>query len=382
MRIEVQNADKTTYCHGNPAVDMNNYHERSDETSSEAKTIKQAMSSASECRYWNFVSTFNEGVSNLVAMGFPEDRASSVLRLKDNNFELALNELLGNGINESDFLPQRDMRGMVYVASEDILERKQCQASSIHDNKSGSSEINIVHGAVSQFDIVLPTNDGSVVSGRSACSCITIFAAISFFSNCKHDKRKSCVEDIITPDFLQNVVLNGVNIYSEAMQAKYMNASCIGPEHLSPEEVFEAVSWLSCDLDQIGEIRQGLLSPGDTSSFYPQLLSCRHDKKARGSEWMAVAITKTPESVLVLLPPVSTTPDRAVHADKYILIDSHPRNHFSASGSYAILHPSLEALAYSLSIIFPPTDLGSDVSDLVSMMYNSFDLYSLQAKAL
>jgi hypothetical protein len=344
---------------------MKDFHESSsDETSSEAKSVKQATSSTSNPKDWEFSSTFEDDLSNLVAMGFSKNRASSVLRRKGNNFELALNELLG--------------------PSEGILETNQYQASSIDNDKTGDSGIQVVHCAVSQFDIALPTNDGGVITGHSACSCIAIFGAVSFLSSCKRDGMNSCVEveDIITSDFLQNVVLTGVNIYSEAMQVKHMNPSCIGPEHLSPEEVFDAVGWLSCDLDQIGEIRQGLLSPGDTSSFYPQLLSCRHDEKARGGEWMAVVITKTPESVLVLLPPLLTKADLAVHTKKYILIDSHPRSHFSASGSYAILHPSLEALVYSLSVIFPPTDLGPDVSDLASMMYNSFDLYSLQAKAL
>jgi hypothetical protein len=360
---------------------MTDFHESIDETSSEAKSVKEATSSTSNTQDWECFSTFDEDLSNLVAMGFSENRASSVLRLKGNNFELALNELLGNDLNESHIPPQRAMRGMGNVTSEGILETKQYQASSINNNKTGDSGIKVVHCAVSQFDIALPTNDGSFITGRSACSCIAIFGAVSFLSSCKRDGMNSCVEDIITSDFLQNVVLTGVNIYSEAMQVKHMNTSCIGPEHLSPEEVFDAVGWLSCDLDQIGEIRQGLLSPADTSSFYTQLLSCRHDEKARGGEWMAVVITKTPESVLVLLPPLLTKADLAVHTKKYILIDSHPRPHFSASGSYAMLHPSLEALVYSLSVIFPPTDLGSDVSDLASMMYNSFDLYSLQAKA-
>lgn len=337
----------------------------------------------------NINNTFEVNLSNLLAMGFSEDKARSVLRLKSNNFELALNEMLGIGIGAGDLLPHIAVGDL---SSEGILEKKKDHAI-VFDN-SKTDGIKVVHCALSQYDIVLPASDSSsVYTGRSACSCIAIFGAISFFSNFTPHKTNCDVEDIITPDFIQNLVLAGVDIYAEATQLQQQNkfsgnATYSTPEHFSPEEVLESVSWLSSDLEQIGEIRQGLLSSGDTvesgnqlngntSSFYSQLLSCRNDAKARGSEWMAVIVTKTPETVLVLLPPLITT-----HSEnKYILIDSHPRTQFSASGSYAILHPSLESLVYSLSLIFPATDLGPDVGDFASMMYNSFDLYSFQAKS-
>jgi hypothetical protein len=63
------------------------------------------------------------------------------------------------------------------------------------------------------------------------------------------------------------------------------------------------------------------------------------------------------------------------------LIDSHPRAaHLGADGSYAKPHPNLVSLLQSLQAIFPPTELGPDIPEMMAMMYNSFDMYPLQMK--
>jgi len=272
-------------------------------------------------------------------------------------------------------------------------------------------DITVIHCMLSQYDASDNRNDFFSM-GRSSCSCIALFGAASFFANCRtRNSVGGCiVKETVTPDFLRNLVLVGVDIYSECyakakeadLQMRQQSTSCASPgnqgsgvsEHFSPEQLLELVSWFSSDLQQIGEIRQGLAlnfveedlsinsscSANIPYSFHAQLESCRNDVKAKASEWMAVVITKTPETVLVLLPPLTSLCSSSLPNKNYVLIDSHPRPQFSASGAYAILHPSLESLVHSLSIIFPATDLGPDVSEVIAMMYNSFDLYSFQSK--
>jgi hypothetical protein len=98
------------------------------------------------------------------------------------------------------------------------------------------------------------------------------------------------------------------------------------------------------------------------------------------------------ETVLVCLPPLSskttngdtttsTTSSSSSSSrddNSFILIDSHPRpQQFpGATEAYARLHSSLQSLiASSLQVLFPYTDLGSDVPELMAAMYNQFDLY-------
>ena len=75
----------------------------------------------------------------------------------------------------------------------------------------------------------------------------------------------------------------------------------------------------------------------------------------------------------------------------FYLIDTHPRPHwlFGSSTttsspqhqhqhSYALECASLSDLVACCHQLFPVVQLGSDVSELVAMMYNSFDLYTEQ----
>ena len=96
--------------------------------------------------------------------------------------------------------------------------------------------------------------------------------------------------------------------------------------------------------------------------------------------YIAVVITKTPETVLVILPTQSSGASNT--NANFILIDSHPRPQQLAphypTGSYALIRPTLSSLVASLKEIFPITDLGDGVPELMQMMYNSFDIYPFQ----
>lgn len=118
--------------------------------------------------------------------------------------------------------------------------------------------------------------------------------------------------------------------------------------------------------------RQGVLSSGMNHPLGLETLlsQCQADN-TNPESYLAVIITKPPETVTVLLPP-----SPSLH---YILLDFHPRPnqlspHFPA-GSYALFHPNLNSLVTSLKHFFPVTELGNDIPEMMAMMYNSFDAY-------
>ena len=179
----------------------------------------------------------------------------------------------------------------------------------------------------------------SVESGRSACTCIALTGANLYLQN-----------PAISSDLLRNMVMQGVDTYQRISQSES------GIDHMSAEEVLNQNAF---PLQVIGGVRQGVLS---YDSDYPlglkALLGACQAEGAR-----VVLITKTPETVVVCL-------------DQFALLDSHPRPPM-ASNAYAKTHGSLEDLVQTLQSIFPPTELGSDVPEMMAMMYNSFDLYPL-----
>ena len=161
------------------------------------------------------------------------------------------------------------------------------------------------------------------------------------------------------------MILSGVSVYNQ------VKSSHEGLEHLSAEEVLNTVSFPSLVLK--GSIRQGVLSRNDDLGLMSQLRACREEGDCM--KWTAVIISKTPETVCVCIPP--TMPKLL----PYILIDSHPRpNQLHINGSYMKFHDTIEDLVNTLYLLFPCTDLGPGVSDVMAMMYNSFDLYALQLR--
>jgi hypothetical protein len=110
--------------------------------------------------------------------------------------------------------------------------------------------------------------------------------------------------------------------------------------------------------------------------FESILSQCQTDGTTQ--PYVAVIITKPPETVLVLLPSLASKAISANH-QSFVLLDSHPRPNqltpHNPSGSYALFHSNLPSLVRSLEEIFPVVDLGSDVNEMMVMMYNSFDVY-------
>ncbi|KAL7524021.1 hypothetical protein ACHAXR_000407 [Thalassiosira sp. AJA248-18] len=173
------------------------------------------------------------------------------------------------------------------------------------------------------------------------------------------------------------------------MYTDLMSTKTNGVDHSSVEEL-----WTSCfnlshifhstpkrivsSLKQLpSSPRQGVLSnsPGNPMGLEAVLSKCQTDATDPQS-YIAVVITKPPETVLVLLPPQTQS-----SSSSYVLIDSHPRpqqiSPHCPTGSYALFHPTLASLVATIEQIFPVTEL-INVPEMMATMYNSFDAYSFQ----
>lgn len=285
----------------------------------------------------------NEAVQTLVSMGFNANQSLDALTECGGDVENAVNFLLSGGT-----------------------------AAGITAGNSGSgasTDTTIIQSDVSQY------TDPSI--GRSACTSIALTLASRVLQEMQ-DKSTNNVQDVMSSVFLSDALLQGLQVYT-GLQAK--NSS--GVEHLSVEEImqidfasrpFSSLKLLPCSP------RQGILSSSSDNPMGLQstLSACQAD--STGQSYTAVVITKPPETVLVLLPPIASSAAQ----QKYVLLDSHPRpNNFAPhnpSGSYALLHSNLQSLVGSLEEIFPVVDLGSDVNEMMAMMYNSFDAYPFEAK--
>jgi len=246
---------------------------------------------------------------------------------------------------------------------------------------SGSTDVmiakagGVLRGSTSQYTFA--------DAGRSACTCIALTAASMFLR-----------DQNVTSSFLDRMIAEGVENYQKLVlsSGEESNQSS-SVEHLSAEEILQKDKGIlfpvqsSIGSGSSGAIHQGVLShdlenplgmkallEGIHNDFYQTRK--RNGDPGGNDEWIVVLITKTPETVLVCLPADSVSPP------SYWLIDSHPRPQLGLDTSYAKLHSTMDTLLLSLQSIFPPTDLGPDVPEMMAMMYNSFDLYPLERKKL
>lgn len=165
------------------------------------------------------------------------------------------------------------------------------------------------------------------------------------------------------------MITKGVDNY----QTLASRSSSSNVEHLSAEEVLQQDQGkvLFPIESSRGSIQQGVLS---NDSDHPLGLKALLEdiRREQYSDWMVILMTKTPETVLLCFPPDSASPS------SYWLIDSHPRPQLGVDSAYAKIHPNLTSLCLSLQAIFPCTDLGPDVPEMIQEMYNTFDLYPLK----
>ena len=273
--------------------------------------------------------TVSDGhIAQLVGMGFPSDQARQALEVSGGDVEAAVNYIFGGGSSS-----------IHSSAMVDAAEPPPCATSA-----SAMTDGGMVRCQRSQY---------SVDNGRSACTCIALAAASKFLLS--HN---------ITTEFLEEMITQGVSIYHRLSASSPV-------EHMSVEEILQQeISSEFFPLSSIG-IWQGVLS--DDLHHPMGLRALMHVIRAEQprDQWMIVVVTKTPETVLLCFPP------KVEPTSAFWLIDSHPRPQLGVDSAYAKVHESLDTLCMSLQAIFPITDLGPDIPEMMATMYNSFDLYPL-----
>lgn len=290
-------------------------------------------------------------------MGFPESSARSALDWSSGNMSVALDYLLSGSVDDQQ--------------QEDRKKQHNTPAGRPTDDaiigRSNNTHEYIVHSELSQY---------SLPNGRSACTCIALKAASSLLLNADLRSDKQVGE--ISSEVLSDCILEGVQSYQAIMEGSSPSASIA--EHMSPEEVLSKFPGTISDKIEVVSLQSGVLLSSPPSVTVPSGIydclanSCYRNKGVNPCSSVGVILVKPPETILILLPPLSSD------GGSFILVDSHPRPPVCA-GSYVHIFPKLEELCGKLSSIFPAVDLGPDVGDMMAMMYNSFDAYVLQVKA-
>lgn len=306
----------------------------------------------------------DDSISLLMSMGFESSQAKQALKICDGNVQRAVECLLG---------------GNLFSATAN---------ASLSTSSNDGGVNNIIQSEITQYSNPL---------GRSACTAIALTLAHKSLELLHIDPVAS-PELRIDSALLTTSINEGIQLYSNLIANNNSNG---GAEHSSVEDLLNACSTLgNNDNNNImsalkmlpNSPRQGILSSNNDHhnnmmSLEALLAQCQMDAATvtEKQAYIAVVITKPPETILVILPnndTASTTTTATTSTNKYILIDSHPRPqqlspHYP-TGSYALFHPTLSSLVSSLKELFPVTELGDGVPELMQMMYNSFDVYPFQ----
>jgi UBA/TS-N domain len=216
-----------------------------------------------------------EKVAMLVSMGFEFSAAATALDLCGGHLEQAANHLLMGGGQMS----EDDTGATVGAAASTTA------VSSHPRGGENNHAVLLVSAPISQY---------SVDNGRSACTCIALYAAQEFLKQQQRRQLTTCIKKL-TAEFLQNAILQGVAIYN-AMRN-------VDPtvEHKSAEEVLQTASTTAApsatpnpfaSLCMPDTIQQGMLSR--SADDHPQSLYGLLAASQDATEWTCVLVTKTP----------------------------------------------------------------------------------------
>ena len=299
----------------------------------------------------------NDQIEMLLAMGFGSDDSKQALSNANGNVESAIEALLNGNIPSSGSIGAASIYGDDTFGTRSRGYSFPTSASTNTSSSGSSSTMTTIQTDSSQY---------SSTTGKSACTCIALSAASDFLTTIESDGN---IQQWLTPAYLTLLVTKGIQLYTEAKK----DGSSSSIEHMSAEEVMSLVpNQFNVQLTG-GGIQQGVLSRSrDSGMGLKQVLENCHCNIGDNSKWMCLVITKTPETVLVCLPPPSQ------ESQSFVLIDSHPRPQFGLNGCHARIFTNLNDLIGSLESIFPQTDLGPDVGEMMAIMYNSFDVYPMQ----
>jgi hypothetical protein len=206
---------------------------------------------------------------------------------------------------------------------------------------------------------------------------MALWGAQTFLQNSEEDPTS-----FLDGEFLDRMVRNGSQLYSQYMQSMVADKGGSyhhSVEHTSVEELLLQQSDVFPNLEMSSNtVLQGLLQrPGEEEPHNPMglhhlLTACQQE-----TTWTCVVLTKPPETILICLPPASSSSSSSY---PFHLLDTHCRPTRYIQNAYCQFHSTLPDLIRTIHTVFPFTNLGPDVPELVQCMYNSFDLYPLVLK--
>ncbi len=180
--------------------------------------------------------------------------------------------------------------------------------------------------------------------GTSAC---TVIAANVLKIILVRLKNKS---DVDNEELLSSAVMDGVSYFGTISNG----------EHLSVDEIDKSFF----DTVENKATLQGLVS--NNGSFEAMFREAR--ESCDPNKHIGLIITKTPETVCVVLPPTSRAPAES----QWMIFDSHSRPQFGYAGAYVITSNSEEDIVNHLLMLFPAIEFDRD-ADLAQLQYNMFE---------
>lgn len=278
-----------------------------------------------------------------MAMGFPKQSCSIALNRSDQNVDRALDLLLsGEDLN------------VIAPAT---------QSASVGG------------GGVVQLEISQYTFSDA---GSSACTAIALSAMKSLLTTLDTTNALDITGDTLRIS-LSEAIFSGVSHFSSTAVAR--------DRHASVDEI--CVAMLE-NLNVITDVpAQGMLS--DTNAFAVMFETVRQNSKDP-TKYIGIVITKPPETVCVVLPPVGHR-STGHQQGTYVFFDSHSRPELGFNGCYLAASLSEEDIIARLNTIFPSFsgfgvgdgtgdgDGGEEHYDLAEVMYNMFEGTGFQMKS-
>jgi len=216
--------------------------------------------------------------------------------------------------------------------------------------------------------------------GSSSCTPIAVQFAVTFLralALCSYSG--SGEQRNITPniyELMTEATLEGISSYS-AIAGDTISA--YSTTHLSVEEYMIQAPHLTTLLRKTGGPYQHLLTEtGCFRSMFQQAvneLNASNMSPSSSSIYMAIIITKPPETVVVFIP-VGSRSTSVESRLSYYLFDSHSRPQLGIEGSYVVKCGTEAALISRLKSLFPPLMDGDGVGEeenYMTWMYNSFE---------
>lgn len=149
----------------------------------------------------------------------------------------------------------------------------------------------------------------------------------------------------ISSSELVQVVTKGVDLYNQICPTKtHLAVDELGPQF------FEEIHMVD------GGMFQGILT--NRNMFHEMFQHARSTTDP--SKFVGIVITKPPETVAVILPPIS--------ANRWFFYDSHSRPQFQYDGSYLAECSTEQEVIHWLQRVFIPFPV--DINDPMNMMYN------------